>query len=166
MEIKISNLGEGERIYEFDTTAEELEIPDLNFDGGIKVKVVLNKVGTQINLDVNLKGTFAFECERCLEEMKQPFDVSFELIYRYDYSGELIDSDEVNEDNIKYIDPHTHKVDITNDVRDYLILNVPMKRTHDENDENCKQIGKPDSTDPNENKEINPVWEKLTKNKK
>jgi uncharacterized metal-binding protein YceD (DUF177 family) len=136
MEIKISNLGEGEHIYNFETDAEELEVSDLNFEGKIKIKVVLDKVGTLLNLDVNCKG--------------------------YDYSGELIDSDEINEDNIKYIDPHTHKIDITNDVRDYLILNVPMKRTHDENDENCKQIRKSDS---DESKGINPVWEKLTKNK-
>jgi uncharacterized protein len=162
MEIKISNLGEGEHIYNFETDAEELEVSDLNFEGKIKIKVVLDKIGTQLNLDVNCKGILVFDCERCLEEMKQPLDVNFELIYRYDYSGELIDSDEINEDNIKYIDPHTHKIDITNDVRDYLILNVPMKRTHDENDENCKQIRKSDS---DESKGINPVWEKLTKNK-
>ena len=163
MEIKISNIGEGERIYDFDTDAKELEISDLNFEGPIKIKVVLNKVGTQFNLNVNCKGTFAFQCERCLEDLKKPFDISFDLIYRYDYSGELIDSDEINEDNIKYIDPHTHKIDIKDDVRDYLLLNVPMKKAHDEDDENCKQIGKSDS---DENKGINPVWEKLTKNKK
>jgi uncharacterized protein len=162
MEIKISNLGEGEHIYNFDTDAEEFEIPDLNFAGPIKTKVVLNKVGTQLNLNLICVGIFIFPCERCLEELKKPFDVNFELIYKFDFSGELIDSDEVNEDNIKYIDPHTYKIDLTNDVRDYLILNVPMKRTHDENDENCKQIRKSDS---DESKGINPVWEKLTKNK-
>lgn len=162
MEIKISNLGEGERIYEFDTNAEELEISDLSFEGDIKVRVVLNKVGSQLNLNINCKGTFAFQCERCLEDMKKPFDVNFEMIYRYDFTGELIDSDEIAEDNIKYIDPHTHKIDIVSDVRDYLILSVPMRRAHDEGDENCKQIGKPESE---EKKEINPVWEKLTKNK-
>lgn len=162
MEIKISNLGEGEHIYNFETDAKELDVPDLNFEGKIKIKVVLDKVGTQLNLDIDCKGIFAFQCERCLEDIEKPFEINFELIYRYDYSGELIDSDEINEDNIKYIDPHTHKIDITSDVRDYLILNVPMRRIHDENDENCKQIEKSDTDD---SKGINPIWEKLTKNK-
>ena len=97
-------------------------------------------------------GAYAREI---LARIEQVADVAYR-------SSVFDDSDEIAEDNIKYIDPHTHKIDILSDVRDYLILNVPMKRTHDEDDENCRQVEK---SGQDENKEINPVWEKLTKNK-
>ncbi|MCB0722284.1 MAG: DUF177 domain-containing protein [Ignavibacteriae bacterium] len=167
MKINISNLKDGEHSYEFEESPEEFDIESLDKDKKVKADVVLYKMANQFNLDIDVKAGFIFECDRCLENYKSDLESSFSLIYKYDFSGEG-DSEEVKEDNLKFISPKTHTIDIKEDVRDYLMLSIPMRKVPEEVNGVCsycnrkidEMLGKSDA------EQNNPIWDELKKLKK
>lgn len=167
MEIRISNLKDGNHFYKFENNAEDFEIEEVEFKSGIITNVELIKTGSQFDLKAKLTGTYVMDCERCLEKYELPFDINFELVYKTDYKGEFINDDKDIDSNLVFISPNTHHIDIKNDVRDYLIINIPMRKIPDELNDKCLVCGKEITNEINDvqNNEINPVWEKLLKNK-
>jgi uncharacterized metal-binding protein YceD (DUF177 family) len=158
--INIANLSEGQHIFEFMPESEELEIDQPKIEE-LKLNVILSKTGTQLILDAEITGRFCLSCDRCIEMYDQPFEQKFEIVYKYDFTGEQENTD----DNIKFISPKTIFIDISNEVRDYILLSVPMKAVPPENKGKCSFCGKDIEKllNPERKEDINPVWEKLIK---
>ncbi len=158
--INIANLTEGQHKFEFAPGSEELKLGDLECKD-LKLEVEINKTGSQLVLDCEITGIFVLSCDRCLEVYEQPFENSFAIAYKHDFTGEKENTD----DNIKFISPKTVFVDITDEVRDYICLAVPMKAVPLDKDGICEYCGKnfENFLYPEKEKEINPVWEKLVK---
>jgi uncharacterized protein len=131
MKIKISGLKNGTHTYKFEGKSESLDIIE-PLNGNFWAEVVLNKFNDQIILEVSTIVEADFVCDRCSTDFK--LDVRGE--YRMVYLLRSIENDE-SELNITYLSPDTDKIDISNDLRDYLILSVPMKRLCDEE---CKGL--------------------------
>ena len=74
--------------------------------------------------------------------------------------------DAEEEINITYLSPDTHIINLSNDVRDYMILSIPMKRLCKED---CKGLCVKCGSDLNEKQcecedsEIDDRWKVLTK---
>jgi uncharacterized metal-binding protein YceD (DUF177 family) len=95
-------------------------------------------------------------------------DSHFNLVYKYEFSGTEKNEDELKEDNLKFISPRTHTIDIKSDVRDYLLLSIPMKKAPEEVDGVCSYCKRNVSdllSGPGQKSE-NPIWEELKKLKK
>ena len=164
--INIHNLKEGEHRYEFTADAldfgiepEEAEVVDK-----IYITAVLYKVGTQISVKIELQGKFKFQCDRCTEDYIYDFKTEFNIIYKYQFKG--MDTDEKNDDDeIKFIAPNTIFIDLKEDIRDFIILSIPLKKAPEEKDGICLYCKKSisESFVSSGKEEVNPVWEKLIK---
>jgi uncharacterized protein len=159
MKIKISGIENGTHEYNFKADIEKIDLTE-PFIGKSDTKVVLNKFEDQIILESSTTAGANFICDRCGKEFNQTVESKYKMIY-------LLRSieDAQEEINITYISPDTHIIDLSNDVRDYLILSIPMKRLCKEN---CRGLCVKCGTDLNEKEcecetsEIDDRWKVLT----
>ncbi|MBV6477763.1 MAG: hypothetical protein HGGPFJEG_00507 [Ignavibacteria bacterium] len=164
MKIKISNLQDGEHNYDFIVEGGEIDLDDVELFGDISVKVNLYKSGNQFDLKINVSGRMKFECDRCLDEYGYDFANSYEMIYKFDFTHEMV-GDENESDDIRYLNPNTAFIDLKNDVRDFILLSVPLKHAPEEKDGVCTLCKRniADILKIDKEEEINPVWEQLLK---
>ncbi len=121
MRIKISGLENGMYDYDFEADIEKIDLTEPLF-GKYNTNVVLNKFDDQIILEASTTAGANFICDRCGTAFKQTVKSKYKMIY-------LLRSIEGAEEeiNITYLSPDTHMIDISKDVRDYMILSTPMK---------------------------------------
>lgn len=168
--INIHNLKEGEQKYEFAAKFEDLDLGDVEFSfpEKIKITVLLYRIDSQISLKVFLKGKFEYNCDRCLEKYLDDFDTDYEIIYKFEHREINDGKDEHEFDNdIKFIPPNTIYIDLKEDLRDFILLSVPLRKVPEEEDGKCTYCKKNINEILNipEKDELNPVWEKLLKSK-
>lgn len=164
MKIKITNLQDGEHIYDFAVDGGEMDLDDIETSGDIYVKVNLYKSGNQFDLKINVRGKLKFECDRCLDEYPYDFNNTYEIVYKFDFTHEL-EKAEIDSDDIRYLNPNAAFIDIKNDVREFIILSVPLKHAPEEKDGVCKLCNRKisDILMIERPEEMNPVWEQLLK---
>jgi uncharacterized protein len=168
MDINISNLKEGEHSFVFTVTGKELDLKEYVFVNDISVDLKLYKTHNQVDLRINIDAIVKLPCDRCLEEFEYHMNNDFELIYKYSYDKSEIDTEEDSLNDFKVISPDVHNIDLNNELRDYVLLSFPLKRAPELKDDVCLYCNKNinDILKRQDSKEINPVWEKLLKNKK
>jgi uncharacterized protein len=121
MKIKISGLGDGEHKYDFKCSASEIGL-DSEFEKEVIVDVTLRKSIRQYYLDIECMTQKKSTCDRCLADFDLRIDCSFKLVYTYDQSFSLPDFDE-----IKFLNFHDTEFEIGEDVRQMIMLNIPLK---------------------------------------
>jgi len=164
LKININILQDGEHNFDFILTPKKLDIDAVEIITDVSVEVNLYKAGNQFDLNIKLKGKFKLLCDRCIEDYIHDFANSFEVIYKYDFNKDEIANED---DDIKFISPKTNFIDLIKDVRDYIMLSIPMKHVPGEKDGICTYCNKDTSGILNieRQKEISPVWEKLIQTK-
>jgi uncharacterized protein len=168
MRIKISGLENGMYEYDFEDDIEKIDLTEPLF-GKYNTNVVLNKFDDQIILEASTTAGANFICDRCGTEFIQSVISKYKMIYLL---RSIEDAEE--EINITYLSPDTHIIDLSNDVRDYMILSLPMKRLCNENcrglcvkcgsDLNEKQCDCEDSENDDRWKVLTELKNKLNKN--
>lgn len=136
--IKIANISLGEHCYEFQCTAANFEDDELSgqaFPAPIHVKVVLNKTTSEIVADIAVETTVQLECDRCLAPIQKDLKGQYKVFYLMNHA-ERQDMDD--EDAVRQFDRNTVEIDLTEDVRETLLLSIPMKNVCD-NPETCGQ---------------------------
>jgi uncharacterized protein len=93
----------------------------------LELSIKIEKVSSQLDLEVTIKGTLNLECDRCLEYFAKEFTNTFELVYVINEYGEMAD-----DDYVRPYSPHMRYIDITKDVKDYTELTVPMRKVPEE----------------------------------
>lgn len=166
MKIAIAKLKEGEHRYEFDFQRSDVGLEDgYGYDFGIHLEVRLTKMGDEYLVQGRVKTRANFVCDRCAE----PYVAAIEdgMMVLYTLSNKFIPPDEEKKyDEVRRIDPGTLEIDISDDVRQTLILAVPIKKLCKED---CR--GLCPGCGANLNVEecrcgheiIDPRWEKLKK---
>ncbi len=122
MKINISNLSEGIHEYDFEENPSNLEL-DERFKKTVIVKVELEKRRRQLFLTAHVKTSGNFVCDRCLET----FETGLGIDYRMTYVYEMNEAEGLDKDEVTVIHTSANEIDITEDVREYLLLAVPMK---------------------------------------
>jgi uncharacterized protein len=144
MIIKIAGLGDSVHHFEFDEAISEIGLEE-PFFGNFQLKAELAKIRSQIIFNAVLTLNANFECDRCGSQYHSVIKSEFQLVYIF---GRV---PEENEDlNIFYLPPEADKINLKNELKDYAILAVPMKRLckedckglcpycgKDMNEENC-----------------------------
>lgn len=122
MKIKISSLKDGayEYFFEDDIKKIGLEAP---FIGNYKTIVDLSTYDDQIILKVSTSINAELECDRCAKLYPSRIESSYKMVYLH----EEIDGDNDSVD-VTYISKDTDMIDISEDVREYSLLAVPMKK--------------------------------------
>ena len=158
MIIKISNINVGDHNFVFEDSVSVLDL-DLPFYGKYKSLVVLNKLHDQLILSVSSNFKVKYECDRCGTEFKSILKSNYKMIYLMNESPEETDSLNVN-----YLSRDADKIDIANDVCEFALLEVPMKKLCSED---CKGLCYKCGKDLNKEscvcstEEIDPRWKPL-----
>ena len=159
MKIKISGLENCTYEYDFEDDIEKIDLSE-PFFGKYNSNVVLNKFDDQIILEASTTADANFNCDRCGKEFKQTVKSKYKMIYLLRFV-----EDAQEEINISYLPPDTHIIDLSKDVREYMILSIPMKRLCKED---CKGLCVKCGSDLNEKQcecadaEIDDRWKVLT----
>lgn len=161
MKIKISSLSEGRHLYDFDIPASEIELPS-DFVGNVTVQVKLEKTKDKIFITSEIQFKKEFFCDRCLTNYKDYLKTSYNMFYVYD----IAHRNEYDEDVVTVISKDTDIIDLAPDVREYLLLAIPMKNICRED---CKGLCPKCGQNLNQKQcdcefeQIDPRWSELKK---
>ena len=162
IKIKVSNLSNGFYEYDFEGKIREIEVSD-PFMGSYKTKVGLSKFDSQIILDAKTDIGANLICDRCTKEFHSVITSNYRMIYLFTQKVEHSENDKMD---VVYLHPETDKIDLIEDIRDYVLLAVPMKKLCSEDCKGlCPKCGLNLNDGPCQCKEenIDPRWEPLLK---
>jgi uncharacterized protein len=129
--LKIRGLGNGSHPVDISVPAEDLDIP--MFQDRVHAEGTL-AVSDRLELHLGLRAAGNFICDRCGIEFERTLEPHLDLLY----VPPQLSKDAEEDDNIHTFDPQTtNEIDFTNDVRDALLLAIPMKILHSPD---CKGI--------------------------
>lgn len=162
MIIKYTNFSDGIHKLKFEEPVEKLGLDNL-FLGNVAVDCTMDKSIHQVVLNCKLAIKAHLNCDRCNEDYETELNSEFLLSFLFVH--EKIESDDFN---LKYLSPDQDKIDISEDVIEYVRLTLPMKNLCNEN---CKGLCPYCGINLNEKKcncteiKYNDVWEPLKKMK-
>lgn len=90
----------------------------------IQVDLELEKRIDMLILNMDIAGTFRGICDRCLVEIDIPLYGNKSLIVKYS-------EEELEEEEIAYISPLLHEINIANYIYEFVILSLPLSNTRD-----------------------------------
>ena len=103
-------------------------IPARSID--LTVSLIMIKQDSLIEIDFYISGTMTHSCDLCLSDYADKVDIRQPFIYR-------IRKGTVNEDQVRFISPQADRIDFSQEVFDWICLNVPMKKVPPEINEVC-----------------------------
>jgi uncharacterized metal-binding protein YceD (DUF177 family) len=92
--------------------------------GEFNAKVTLDKGATMIQVRLVIEGHLKLICDRSNEEFEFPLQVDEKIIYKFS------DHNEDMGNNLFLLDRKSPKLDLSQDLFDFIALQVPMKKLH------------------------------------
>lgn len=139
IKINIGTLNQGSQKLELFSGTREIGIDEKLVKGNLMINIDLFKATHQLDLKVRISGIMNLVCDRCLEVYELPFESDFEIVFVQKSERE----EAINDDYIRTYSPFMKTVDITNDIREYVLLSVPMRKVPAETPEGaCRWCGK------------------------
>jgi len=160
IKIKVSNLSNGKYEYDFEGKIDEIDVSD-PYVGDFRTKVVLTKFDNQIILDSSTEIDADLVCDRCNKEFNRVITSNYRMIYLFGQDTQNSGNEKMD---VVYLHPDTDKIDLSNDVRDYSLLAIPMKKLCSEDCKGlCSKCGKNlnDGLCNCKDEETDPRWEQL-----
>jgi len=139
IKINLATLGEGNEVFDFIAGPRELGLDEGLIKDKLSISADVYKVSHQVDMKISVSGKFNLACDRCLDVYEHSFEKEFELVFLQKTARNNI----VDNDYIKTYNPFMKTIDITEDVREYILLTVPMKKLPAENtDGTCSWCGR------------------------
>jgi uncharacterized protein len=164
IEIRLAGLSMDVHEFDFTIKAEEFNDPGLTtemFPDELSVSARVEKSENEITVDLTTNATAHFTCDICLAPLTRELHGSYRVYYVFDQSGGDV---EPTDEDYRLIDESTVSIDLTEDVRETLLLSIPMKVTCSDNPD-CRVFhgGNPSGTDAVENSSWLESLDKLKK---
>ena len=137
--IQIKGLQNGEHEYEFPIDGaffRNFENSQI-LDADLMADVLLEKGGGWMNIEADITGTVTVECDRCLDDVVLPMD--FYCTMTVKFAKDLSDDDG---DEFIVMDPTEGELDLTQFLYDYVCLNLPLQKVHEEGECNEQMMQK------------------------
>jgi len=93
-------------------------------NGLLKTQLTFEKKSDHLILDFNTKGTIETECDRCTAKIDLPLTSEFSLIIKFD-------EDEREEEEVVYISPEHHNINVAHYIYEHIILSIPLIKVFD-----------------------------------
>lgn len=122
LRIRVSGLSNGLHEYHFSTDAATVGL-ETNFRSPVEVEARVDKSAGQIYLKAEIHTTGHFECDRCLDEFDRPLSAEYTMLYVY----RELDSGKPPAEEVTIIDRDTVHISLAEDVRQMIMLAVPLK---------------------------------------
>jgi uncharacterized protein len=122
MIIKFTNFADGVHKLDFDEPVNSVGVGN-PYKGNVNLTVEMDKSHSQIVLKCDSRVTAEFECDRCGEKYESEVRSHFQLTYLFDrepQKGEFI--------NLYYLSPESDKIELKNDLKEFMLLSEPMKK--------------------------------------
>lgn len=156
--------GRSERSVQLETN--ELNLGRIPFKGG-SVDIEFYKTTGLVQTRLHLAATVELICDRSLEQFDFKIIKDYEILFKAEQVEETGDEHSA----VRSYDLKLQQIDLEQDVRDTILLEVPIKKIHprflDENGNpaefQTRVFGKPDNDEADE---IDPRWEALKELKK
>ena len=98
---------------------------DKRFDRTVHVDASIEKSNRQLLVQVASRSGGSFVCDRCLEEFEQKVESHYTILY---VQGQPAPSDSgEKEEEVQYLPADANIIDLGEDVRQYLVLSLPLK---------------------------------------
>lgn len=124
IEFKGLNEGNHEFDYQIGKSFFDFFEESLVSEGDIKVKIVLEKHSSFLELHLNFTGTVVLTCDRCLELYNQKIKGKSSLFVKF---GET-QSEEG--DDVIWLLPEEHQVNVAQIIYEYITISVPLRHVH------------------------------------
>jgi uncharacterized protein len=122
MKIKISHLADGIYEYHFSETPADVGLSDDYYER-VDVAVTIDKSNRQLFLRGNITAAKHCTCDRCLDEFNKPLSTSYQVLYVLDGAA----NQKYHEDEVRVVTPNISEIEISDDVRQVVLLAVPLK---------------------------------------
>ena len=139
IKINIGSLNDGSQTLDIQSDEKELGLNEGFLKEPLQVKLELFKTHHQLDIKADISGVIFLECDRCLDKFEKKFNTSFEIIFVQQTHRE----EAFSEEEIRTYSPHMKSIDLTTDIKEAVILTVPMKKLPDEKpDGSCSWCGR------------------------
>jgi uncharacterized protein len=133
VKLNFATIKEGHSFFEEDVDAVDIDLGEFDeFAHAIHIIHDLEKVGNDVYIKTTLSTTVNLICDVCLDSYKMNLCESIEIILTKD--NELV---ERGEEDVYLVTDTTTEIDITDSLRQTLILAIPFKKACREN---CKGL--------------------------
>ena len=122
MKIQIGGLSEGLHRYQFREQAVTLELGE-QFSEVVDVDAALQRNGRQLYLSATVRATGSFLCDRCAAPFTFPLSITYQMYYVQDET----DAGNLDPAEVQVIPPGLSSIDLAEDVRQMVLLAVPLK---------------------------------------
>jgi uncharacterized protein len=122
MKIQIGGLSEGLHRYQFREQAATLELGE-QFSEVVDIDAALQRNGRQLYLSAAVRATGSFLCDRCAAPFTFPLSITYQMYYVQDET----DAGNLDPAEVQVIPPGLSSIDLAEDVRQMVLLAVPLK---------------------------------------
>ena len=163
MIIDLNDLEEGFTDLDFEELSEDIHIDDesLQFSSPVKTRLSFYKLGESLSVQGQSSVSLGMDCVRCLESTALSLDTRFKFVFQKGRPDNVVDGDD---DSLIWLDDRGDKVDLGQDIKDYILLEIPRNPICSESCAGiCPNCGENLNTNPCTCKEesIDPRWEAL-----
>jgi uncharacterized protein len=139
IKFNIGAINEGEHELELAASGSEIGLDKELLKGDLKIKAGFYKTLNQLDLKMTIEGIFKLECDRCVEIFEYPFSREFELVFIQKHDRQ----ENYEDDTIRTFTPNMKTIDVTKDIKDFVLLSIPMKKLPAEKEDgSCSWCGK------------------------
>lgn len=165
LEFKIVEIPEGSSERSLELEGEDLDVDPYTFIGG-DIDLSFYRTIHFIRVNFTIDAGIELICDRSLEPFEYPIEADYEVLFKVD-----VQEESENENGaIRRFNFSSNTLNIENEVRDTILLNIPIKKLHpkflDEEgkprDFEFQSFGKTNDND-DDSELADPRWEKLKK---
>ncbi len=164
-DIEFVKLNEGEHVFNFRLDKKFFEAFDNEeiLAADIKVEALLERFPTLMNLQLQLSGTMAVSCDRCLVALDMPTTTEHTVIYKFVPEGaNPVHSS--GESEFVVLTHQDHTINLAQDCYETALLSLPMIRNCDDLETkpcNQEMLAKLNDLSHEEEESSDPRWDKL-----
>lgn len=137
-------------------------------EGMVQVNLELHKSLNQLDARFQIEGVVSLTCDRCVLPFSFPIKSEKRLIYTYQEAGVELEEDL---DEVLYIEPKAHLLDVSQEVYDFICLEIPIRKVPEDCGDDClnnplnllKEKGIIGTVDEEAEGFSDPRWEALKK---
>lgn len=137
--IQIKGLQVGKHSYSFSIGGDFFRNFEnsLILDADLQADILLEKGSGWMNVSADVTGDVTVECDRCLDDVVIPMDFGCSMGVKFAKSVEDGDGDE-----FIVMDPTEGELDLTQFLYDYVCLNLPLQKVHEDGECNKEMMAK------------------------
>lgn len=122
LKIRVSGLSAGTHEFSLAVPPSDLQL-DANFDSPVDVRVRLEKLARQIIVRAEIATSASYPCDRCLADFRQAIAARYAMVYVEDRA----EAGRFPPEEVRVVRPDVTVIDLSDDVREMVLLSVPLK---------------------------------------